>query len=156
VTDVANACKAIATDLGSTREDAGASPAEQANNWCAEAVAQLDAKAVGSLTISFQPPVCSVNVSAQAKCEGSCNVSAECKLTPAQVKARCTKGKLTGKCEGMCSGTCEGSANLAVSCNAACSGTCEGTCMGTCATMGTGGQCAGSCQGTCSGKCRGS
>ena len=159
VTDVSNACKAIATDLGTAPDKVQSTdPAALAHDWCAEAVAALQAKGVasGSLSISFQPPVCTVNVDAQAKCEGSCNVSAECKLTPAQVKARCTGGKLSGKCTGSCSGSCEGSANLAVSCDAECSGTCEGDCSGTCEAMNGAGQCAGKCNGSCSGKCRGS
>lgn len=155
VTDVSNACQAIAVDLG---VDPGAvtatNPGERAKQWCSQAVT-----AIGStdVSISFQPPSCTVNASVQASCEGKCSASAECEITPAEIIARCEPGKLAGKCEGSCTGSCTGSANLAVNCEGTCSGTCTGTCDGTCSKTTPGGtECNGECDGTCTGECRGS
>jgi len=156
VVDVANACQAIAVDLGSDPSEVKATtPDGRAQAWCDLAVAKVGS-ASANLKISFQPPSCRVNASVQASCEGSCTVDASCTLTPAQVVARCEPGKLSGKCEAACTGKCEGSANLAVSCGGTCEGTCEGTCMGACAVKDANGDCRGACDGQCTGQCRGS
>ncbi len=157
VTDVSASCRALAIDLGADQEqpDEPSAPDEKVAFWCNLAVAQINAEIVaeGSLTITAQPPSCTVDVQAQASCEGGCTVDAQC--DPGGVEVRCTGGELKGKCEGSCSGKCEGSANLAVACEGSCSGTCEGTCSGNCSAEGPGGSCKGSCDGTCEGECRG-
>jgi hypothetical protein len=152
LTDVTASCKALATELGDTATQDSPEPSENVKVWCAAAVAQI--QALGTIEVNVQPAECSASFSAQAKCEGSCQVDASC--DPGTVEARCDPGELSVKCEGMCTAKCEGSANLAVTCEGQCGGTCEGDCMGTCSAMGPGGDCAGSCDGTCSGKCRGS
>ena len=156
VSDVANACQAIAVDLGASPGEVTATkPDARANEWCKIAVAKIGA-AGANLRISFQPPSCSVNANVQASCEAKCSANVECEITPGEIIARCDPGKLSGKCDAQCTGSCEGSANLAVACEGSCQGTCEGQCMGNCATTGAGGDCRGACDGTCKGECRGS
>lgn len=156
VGDVANACQAIAVDLGAEpRAVTATEPDKRATEWCNLAVSKI--KEVGAqLTISFQPPSCTINASVQASCEGKCSANVECEITPAQIVARCDPGKLSGRCTAQCTGTCEGSANLAVACEGKCGGTCEGQCMGNCAVKDAMGNCRGACDGTCQGECRGS
>jgi hypothetical protein len=169
VSDVTASCKAMAVDLGaSADQDAPADPAAAVDFWCTQAVGQIQASATGSIAIRVQPPQCSVNFSAQAKCEGGCDVSGGC--DPGSIEARCEGGELSVKCDAECSGSCSGSANLAVTCSGSCEGTCEGSCdggaMGSAACMGTcDGQCRGTCtasagamvqcEGTCKGECTG-
>lgn len=158
VTDVSNACQAIAMDLGAQGNEVTATAADQkATDWCKLAADSIAAK-LGqvNLNIDFQPPVCSVNASVQANCEAKCSGNVSCEVTPAQIIARCDPGKLSGKCSAQCTGSCEGTANLAVTCEGSCQGTCEGQCMGNCSATDSGGACAGRCDGTCSGTCRGS
>ena len=150
VTDVGSACQALAIDLGAEEGAVTATePAERTRQWCAAAVAQINANVMGQaeLTISFQPPVCSFSVSAQASCEAKCTADVMCQADLGNIEARCEPGMLSGKCSAECTGSCEGSANLAVSCNAQCQGTCEGMCDGN--------PSGGSCDGVCDGKCRG-
>jgi len=159
VSGVGNACKAIAVDNGAA-EDAVTTtdPAAATEEWCAMAAATIDAavSAGASISVSAQPPNCNISVSAQAKCEGGCDVDVSCEAELGNIEARCDPGKLSGKCSGSCSGKCEGSANLAVSCTGTCEGTCQGTCNGTCSVMGMMGRCNGECDGECDGECRGS
>lgn len=156
-TDVANACQAIATDLGAEPNAVkDTQPDKRATAWCNLAISKIKEKAGSAkFTLDFQPPQCTVNASIQAGCEARCSAKVECEVTPGQIIARCDPGKLSGKCEADCSAKCEGSANLAVTCTGTCSGACEGTCNGTCDNM-LGNQCNGRCNGTCEGKCRGS
>jgi hypothetical protein len=155
VGDVENACTAIAVDLGASPSDVKETkPDARASAWCALAVAKIT-EIGGNLQINFQPPSCTVNVQAQASCEGRCGVKAECELTPGEIQARCDPGKLSVKCQAGCTGSCEGSANLAVECQGTCQGTCKGQCSMGCSAMGPGGSCDGSCAGTCDGECRG-
>jgi hypothetical protein len=156
VSDVTNACQAIAVDLGADpSEVTDRTPEGRATAWCAIAKAKIAPAA--SLKISFQPPSCRVNASLQASCEGKCSGSASCEITPGEIVARCDPGKLSVKCGGSCTAKCEGSANLAVSCDGACEGTCEGACSGECDGMNNNANCRGACTGgTCNGMCRGS
>lgn len=156
VADVTSSCRAIAVDLGASEgEVTETEPDKRASAWCALAVARIGA--VGAqLSVRFQPPSCTVDVSAQASCEARCSANVECTLTPAEIIARCDPGKLSGRCTAKCQGSCEGSANLAVNCQGSCAGTCEGDCNGKCSATGMGGECRGACEGTCNGQCRGS
>lgn len=154
VEDIARACKNIATDLGeppTTVQETKAST--RASKWCALASSRLSARGAASVKVGFSAPSCTVEASAQASCEGNCSVSASCRVTPAQIAARCTPLELSGKCDATCTGTCEGSAEVAVSCTGACDGTCEGSCDG--GTKGSA-SCAGSCEGKCRGTCKSS
>ncbi len=153
VTDLGSACMNLAVDLGASETAVTETdPAKRMEQWCAKAVAQIDASltAAGNITIGidFQPPACNFSVSAQASCEGGCQVDASCEAKLPDISLRCSPGELSGKCSGTCSAKCEGSANLAVTCGGTCDGTCEGTCDGN--------QSSGSCSGKCEGKCRGS
>ncbi|WP_437315104.1 hypothetical protein [Sorangium sp. So ce385] len=156
VVDVTSACQAIALDLG---EDAATitatKPSERATQWCELALDALG-EATADLSISVQPPSCTVDASVQANCEARCNANAACQLTPAEIIARCDPAQLSGRCEGQCTGSCEGSANLAVNCDGTCEGTCEGTCDAECGGQPAGSECRGECKGKCTGQCRGS
>ncbi len=161
-TDLGVACRGIAVDLGADPKSVTATdPNEVTTQWC-NAAASAIGQIKGSISVKVQPAKCTVDVSVQGGCEGSCQVDASC--DPGSVEARCTGGEISGKCEAACTGKCEGSASVAVNCNAACEGTCtgpcEGTCQGTCRTdagsMEVNGACAGTCEGTCSAKCEGS
>lgn len=156
-TDVSNACQAIAVDLGEDPKSVTETQADKrVNAWCQKAVTKIQERAgQASITIAFQPPVCSVNASLQASCEARCSANVACEITPAQVIARCEPGKLSGRCEATCQAKCEGSAQLAVTCDGTCQGVCEGTCAGNCDNM-LGNQCNGRCDSACTGKCRGS
>lgn len=155
--DVSNACQAIATDLGADPKSVTETQADKrVNAWCTLAVAKIKERSgQASISIAFQPPVCTVNASLQASCEARCSANVDCEVTPAQIIARCEPGKLSGRCEATCNAKCEGSAQLAVACDGTCQGVCEGTCAGNCDNM-LGNQCNGRCDSTCNGKCRGS
>lgn len=159
-TDLTNACRLIAVDLGEDPNSVkDTDPPARMKAWCAKATAKIEAevKAQGSITVEVQPPYCTANVQAQASCEAKCTADVSCEAELGNVEARCDPGELSVKCEGTCSGSCEGSANVAVSCTGTCEGTCEGTCNGTCSgNTATGTNCNGVCEGECSGKCRGS
>jgi hypothetical protein len=172
VTEVANACRAIAVDLGAsaTELDAGdkaASISATADAHCKLAASKLNGALGGTkLTIAFDPPACEASVSAKAQCEGRCDVDAKCdvNVTP----PTCTGGQLvvecggscdlepgkvemecTGKCEASCTGSCTAEANVAV----ACDGVCRGTCSADAAGGGNGIQADGTCKGKCDGTC---
>jgi len=149
VNDLGIACRGMAIDMGAA-EDAVVEPDPNKNAvaWCKEAMKQL-ATIKASVSIVIQPAKCEVSVSAKLDCQGQCDVSAKCELTPAEITASCEPGKLSGQCSGKCTGSCEGSVNLAVSCNGTCQGTCEGQCDG----MQTNAQCSGTCNGKCRGSC---
>lgn len=151
ITDVGGACKNIAQDLGGDLSKVtDTDPAARTKALCLLAAAQIKAQvtAKGSVSVDFQPPVCTIDASVQGGCEAKCSGSASCEITPAEITARCEPGKLSVQCSGECSGSCEGSANLAVDCSGSCGGTCDGKCDGKDGS--------GSCKGTCEGKCRGS
>ena len=152
VTDVGSACQALAIDLGAEEGAVTATePAQRTKEWCDLAVAQITANVMGqgSIEITFQPPVCSFSVSAQASCEAKCTADVMCMAELGDISARCEAGSLSGKCSAECTGSCEGSANLAVTCEGRCEGTCEGMCSGN----QNGGSCDGVCDGTCRGTC---
>ncbi len=165
-TDLGVACRGIVVDMGGDPNTVTATdPNEVTKQWCAAAVTAIGS-IKGQISIDVQPAKCTVDVSVQGKCEGSCQADASC--DPGSVEARCTGGEISGKCEAQCSGSCDGSANVAVNCQGtcegSCSGTCSGTCNGKCNVNGTitevNGQCSGTCEGSCSagcqGECRGS
>ncbi len=100
VADVTSACQAIALDLGADVATITATkPNERAVQWCELAVDALG-DATAGLSITFQPPSCTVDASVQANCEARCSANVECQLTPAEIVARCDPGELSGRCEG--------------------------------------------------------
>jgi len=132
------------------------------------AQAQFDCEAKCQATGMCEPP------SIEARCEpgqlsvqcmGTCNAQATCEGS-ATVKANC-EGTCAATCEGDCQGTCtaEGGTQTtnSATCNGKCSGTCKGTCTGECKVTATGGVSCGaqaSCKGGCTGtatapKCEG-
>ncbi len=190
VEDLTGACRGIAQDLDAPADKQTAADALEGTDkmkaWCdlvfasGGVFATAKAQAGGTIAIKFVPPQCNVSVSAQAQCQGSCDVSGKC-----DIKANpptCTGGKLeveckgtcmasgsaalscTGQCSGNCSGSCqaEGGVECKGKCDGACSvatdsgGNCNGTCKGTCSVTAPNVQCMGSCSGTCSASCMGS
>jgi len=126
--------------------------------------AEIDASVDGGLTIEYQAPACSANVSvavdAQAQCEAKAGCEGEC--DPGSVEVKC-EGSCSGGCTGGCSGKMECSASVDASgkCGGTCSGscevegpalTCEGKCTGGCSVDSTA-ECSGTCKGQCSGEC---
>ncbi|HEX2877534.1 MAG TPA: hypothetical protein VHP33_40075 [Polyangiaceae bacterium] len=178
ITDVSIACENIARDLGADAADVDAAAAKTGSDkvtaLCTLATAQINAnfgasaEVKGTLSVDFQPPVCTASVSAQASCEGSCSGDASCDAMATLPK--CEGGKLSveckGSCEvtaetpkisctGSCGGKCEGSCKAEAGATVACEGTCEGTCSADAAggTEMNGIQADGSCKGKCEGKC---
>ena len=177
--DVTGACKNIAVDLGGDANDAGANGktgVDLLNFWCGQATTSINATftatgtAKASLTLDIEPPKCEVSVSAQAKCQGSCDVSGKCDIKANPPK--CTGGTLDidckgdcnvsasaptidcqGSCTGNCSGDCTAQGGVAVDCQGTCSGHCtvDGTATGASAVQADG-SCAGKCDATCTAK----
>ena len=99
-----------------------------------DATAKCDVEAdPGSLKVECKG-TCTVDASAEAKCDASAKVM--CKGTAPQLD-----------CSGSCTGTCELSGDLQ------CNGSCNGECDGECTVRGANGQCAGECMGQCKGSC---
>jgi hypothetical protein len=111
----------------------------KASGACQPLAAKIDAilKAGASARLSAQvtPPKCEVAASAQAECNGKCQVEVD----SGYIIAHCEPGQLSGTCEGKCSGRCEG--------------TCNGKCDGKCSATNASGDCTGVCEGTCRGTC---
>lgn len=167
------ACNAINGELGLDTTKTTAADA------CAilHAKVQAIAAAGGTVTVTVTPN-CTVDLAAQASCEGKCSANASCDVT-----AHCTGGEVVVQCNGGCSGqcdvtkpdfacmgSCEGTctSDLMVSCMGTCEGSCtaptfEGTCDVGCTAMfegKCGGMCNGMCDGTattgtCTGTCKG-
>ena len=149
--DVLAACRGIATDLGETVPSQGTmSDSDYLMTVCTLASDAIDAEVSAGATIAIaaQPPLCTVDASAQLRCDAACDVTGTCE--PGTVEARCQPGELSVRCEGMCEANayCEADAGASVTCEGSCEGRCDGTCTGN--SNG-----AGECDGTCSGRCEG-
>lgn len=175
LTDVGNACKGIALDLGAdaaakTNAEGQGSEGARMQAWCtlakAQIAASMKANVDGSFKAVFKGPTCQASVNAQTKCEASCSGSASCdvKANPPQCKGGtmsvACKGECTAKadatlhCTGACSAECKGSCTAKGGVAVKCDGKCEGTCAaGASGSTDTGAQADGSCKGTCSGTC---
>jgi hypothetical protein len=178
VGDVTTACQNIALDLGADPADpkvAGKTGTDALSAWSALAVAQIngDFGAQGTLatsvSVDFEPPQCSVSLTATANCQASCSADAKCDIKANPPK--CTGGTLsvecsgsctasgtaavacTGDCTGGCTGSCKATGGVAVDCKGKCDGTCTAGVKGGATATGTGiqgdGQCNGQCDGTC-------
>ena len=149
--DLTTACRSIAEGLDvpveqRDAENAKADKRERMQGMCALAAASIDdfkAKAGGSLSVQFEAPQCSANISAKASCQGSCSGEAKC-----DVKAN--PPQCSGSLEISCKGSCTAEANATVQCQGSCEGSCEGSC-----TAEGGVECAGKCEGTCKGEAEG-
>src|SRR5512133_779946 len=153
-------CNAVNSEIG---EDATQKTADQA---CAVLKRRID-RAVGNgaaieANIAFN---CRADLQAQAACEGSCQVEADC-----DVRAKCQGGEVVVACNGQCSGQCDVTApdfQCQGRCEGACTADiqaiCQGECRGTCTAPSFTGTCdtgcsagfEGSCEGTCNGTCDG-
>jgi hypothetical protein len=172
--DVTVACQNIALDLGADPEDASVKDKNgkaAATAWCALAVGRINAKfgtsgsLGGSLSIDYQPPVCTASFSAKASCQGKCDVNASCDLQA--MPPTCEGGELSVQCEGSCTAKAGATLQCKGSCDAECKGSCsasggvavecQGKCDGTCEAGGGAGndgiQADGSCRGVCNGTC---
>lgn len=163
--DVTAACRGIAQDLGAdqAKQDAATAitdPQQRATEWCALAVASLQASGAVKGSLEIEPPSfsCEASVDAKANCQAKCSGEAKCDLKANPPK--CTGGTLQVECSGKCEASaeapsfqCKGACDATVkgSCTASggveCQGKCEGTCEG---STDSGGNCQGTCKGTCS------
>jgi hypothetical protein len=166
LTEVGNACRAIAIDLGATAEEQtpieAKSSRDAVGDWCTLAANKLKARLGSvSLTIVAEAPKCEASFKAEASCQGSCSVDGKCDVeaNPPKCEGGTLEVSCSGRCDvsaqaptisctGSCTGTCEGSctAQGGVQCNGQCDGTCEGNTSA--------GQAAGKCEGTCKGTCK--
>ena len=142
---LAFACAQIAGDDSVSENNSVTS--DELTPLCETARVVIDTQVKANLVIEIVPPVCEVNIDAQANCEAECEAEFECK--GGEIEVRCEGGTVSVQCEGSCeaSGRCEATAQApSIACEGSCSGTCEGSCSGTCE---------GSCEGTSSGACDG-
>lgn len=153
-------CRAIGRDLGLTDADYRpmTSGEDQVVTVCSRVIAEMRTviqaglPAGASLSLMVTPPVCSVNLSAEADCYARCTGSV-------MVTAPRCNGTLVADCSGTCDATCSGSCSggctgsCSGTCTGTCSGTCVGQCSGACSAMDGTGRCVGTCTGTCTGSC---
>lgn len=149
--ELAFRCAQIAGD-DSVSENNNAT-SDEMSDLCDAAAAAITAQvnAEAALVIEIVPPVCEVNLQAQANCEAECTAEFECE--GGKIEARCEGGEVSVSCEGSCeaSGRCEATAQApSIACEGSCSGSCEGSCEGTFS-----GSCEGTCNGRCDGECSG-
>ncbi len=167
--ELTSACAKIAGDTppaeGTEVEDDDVTAA------CNAAKAAISAQVKGNISLTYVPPRCEVNASAQLSCESKCTVDAKC--DPGSVEVRCDPGELSVACDGECSGSveCSASAGATVDCQGTCDATCTGSCGGTCngecdgkcdaeimnadGSASCAGKCDGECKGSCSASCEG-
>ncbi len=179
-------CRAIGTDLGLTEADYRATTAgeDEVSYVCRRVITEIRTviqaglPSGAALQLNVTPPVCRVDLDAEAQCYARCTGSvmvtaprcngtlvADCSGSCDAYCAGTCSGGCTGQCQGTCTGTCSGT--CVGQCSAGCSamdgtgrciGTCTGTCTGSC-SAGCSGSCTGSCSagcmGSCMGQCRG-
>jgi hypothetical protein len=157
--EVEATCAAMAADLG-VEVPMPAEDELQVEATCGAVQAEIEAivdaalPRGASLTLEYEPPVCSVDVDAYADCVAACDAD-----VAADVTVECSEGRLVGQCSGTCTGECrvEGEVACEAECRGTCTGTCDGTCTGTCdgtcSATDEEGNCVGTCDGTCTGTC---
>ena len=169
---VTSACKGMAQVGGANADkDEPGDPVKRVKFWCDLASAKIDAsfKAQGgakaALKIQATPPECKASFKAEAKCQGTCNVDAQCdvkakppKCEGGKLEVSCSgscqaEGGATVACEGSCSGTCEGACTAEGGVAVDCDGKCDGDCAAGGSAKGSGIQADGNCKGTCKGTC---
>lgn len=169
--DITAACRSISEDLDAPqaeRDAAQSNPDKRArmDAYCklaVTAIGSFKAKAGGTISVKFNPPVCEASVSAKANCQAKCSGSAQC-----DIKANppvCEGGKLEVACKGECTAKAGATLSCTGTCSAECKGSCQaeggvrcaGKCDGTCTAEGSANGQAfdaqGNCQGTCQGNC---
>jgi len=111
--------------------------------------AQIGAHLDGGISVKYEPPSCSADLSVSASAQAQCEAKADCNV---DVSVQCDPGELSvvceGTCSGGCSGECSGSCTVTAEAAADCTG---GTCKGSCDLSADGGSCEGECTGTCEG-----
>jgi hypothetical protein len=171
LTDVGNACRNIALDLGASPEEAAKNdklaPRDAVATWCTLA-GKLVGEAVSMFSIQVKADAevkCEASISANVDCKAGCDVDAKCEVNA--TPPVCKGGELVVDCNAKCNVTaelpkisCEGKCEL--DCEGSCSATatvptvaCEGTCSGTCEGAGGAGTSGVDASGTCKGKCNG-
>jgi len=153
-------CRSIGTDLGLTAADYTPMSANElpVATVCRRVAREVQTQVQQSLpqgarlVLTYTPPVCAVDITVAAACQGRCtgNVMAMVPRCTGEVVADCM-GSCTGSCEGTCAADCMGSCNG--TCTGSCMGTCVGECTGTCSQRDGAGRCVGTCSGTCQGSC---
>jgi hypothetical protein len=137
--EIADACTRMGTDLGLHPQwmQAKQGPGGRAQGACEALAKQIDSILRGGVQVrvGFAPPQCQADVSAEARCQGACEVAVD----PGQIVASCEPARLSGYCQGRCVGRCEGR--------------CMGQCNGQCSQLDAQGRCVGACQGDCYGGC---
>ncbi len=120
-------CEAMARDLG--LEVPSAAEGElQVEATCGVVADEIRAildgalPAEASLTVTYEPPVCSVDVDAYASCVARCDATLD-----VDAEVTCTEGRLVGECAGTCVGECRVDGTT-TEVNGACGGVCAGTC----------------------------
>jgi hypothetical protein len=107
---------------------------------------EIDTQTSAGISVKYEPPKCSANVSVAVEAQAQCEAKADC-----DVSAECSAGEVAVNCSGQCSGTCDGTCDGELKCEASASvsGTCEGDCSGSCMVTGPAVACEGTCSGTC-------
>jgi hypothetical protein len=159
-TSVLQACIGIDTDLGVTDTWSAKAPAsgsppdaevtEACNQAAAKIKAVLTANASAQCSLYVSGGECTVDETAEVKCESSCTSKQTCQ--PGNITQLCSPAELTGECGGSCNvgAVCEGSVQVAAQCNGTCASDCTGMCD---STPCSGTHCGGVCVGTCDGDC---
>src|SRR5205085_2680405 len=95
ITDLGGYCHNMPVELGESPDAVTTEePGEYATQWCQLAADRLATiKAMGNLTIDFQPAQCNFSLEVQASCEAHCDVEGGC--DPGSVEVRCTGGELS-------------------------------------------------------------
>ncbi|HLK37911.1 MAG TPA: hypothetical protein VKU41_14215 [Polyangiaceae bacterium] len=156
---VLQACVGIDGDLGvpdtwsAKAPSKGAAPDAEVTEACNQAAAKISSvlsAAQAQCSLDVSPAHCTVDETAQVKCESSCTSQQTCQ--PGDITTLCSPAQLTGECDGSCmaNAVCEGT----VQTQAHCDGSCRTRCTGTCdSTPCNGTHCGGRCTGTCDGDC---
>ncbi len=118
-----------------------------------EFAAQITANIEGDISVKYEPPKCSANVSVAVEASAQCEAKMDANCS---AEVECDPGKLSFECEGSCSGSCDAECTVPV-CQVKltpgelnCSGECKGSCV---ATLEVAAACEGKCEGSCSGDC---
>ena len=112
----------------------------------AEFETQINAHLSGGISVKYEEPSCSADLSVSASAQAQCEAKADCDV---DVSAQCDPGELSVKCEGRCSGGCSAECSGSCTVTAELAASCEGTCKGSCDLSVEGGVCEGECTGTC-------
>ncbi len=158
--DVADACAAIARDLGESgiKANDGLDPGERAKDVCertAKLIKQKREEGGVVLLLYTHAPRCTVGLDDFRSCVQQCDSG----LSPEASGVQCDSESAGGRCEAKCGGECI--EMFTEECNGVCHGACRGGCSdefygkcgGRCIGSCDGQSISGKCEGTCDGKC---